>query len=686
MFLIVRNVFIVLFLAGCPKSEAPGQSSSGQPPSEQPTGQSKPQFKNLAEVKMENLHCRKDQNVVAGKCFDIAAYKEFETILAKQPTPKCSDLYEKRREISRGATATVYLIANKMPKVPGKTNRACWESSCSETVVKETFGHSTLNDYKFSKLASELGVAPAVYAHGKCLENGKLIDFKIEEQVQHATIGLIESDLHNFMADLRGLTDKLHEYGLVHGDIHTGNIGFRMNHGKRHYVLMDFDKAMDLSLLSNPIAQGHINYENMVVNDLIGGRYYPIGGWPAHIGEQKNDRNYLPWHTYIYKWKKADTNLDGELDASETKRLSDYMGSWELASTAQFLYNKRIQKMDKRVVQGFLADANLNGIIDPEELKKMPVLPEYIQAYETYAADLKAKNHVLAKDGNKTRSIFMTGLVPDNILIISGGDRNERRRFPLLTERNILEFVHNWGYRFQTFSGNLADGCVGYWHKIFMILDQMEHPENKVIVWFDDDGVVSKTSNMIEQYLDAYPNKGMVIAVDPEAFAYVNTGAIIIRNSIKMRELMVEMLKVGEEKRKVGHGWEYDNGKLQTLQECAQQHLCLHEQQALAELLKKERTVGPGWHETVFRSTTQDWAQVVQVVPQIDLLTQRNMNLFYKNDFNFKLMGRDNIHSNQKVEYRFQQAPFFVQCAGPGDKNTCVENLIRAERRDRWWL
>ncbi len=676
-----KIAWIVLLLQACQKSNHnPQQQKNNQNPPQD----TQPRYKKISDFNLQARPCKEHEVHTGSKCQSQEVVKRLDKLLQSGATPPCSGLYIKGSEVARGATAVVYSVGRRMPNLVNGEKGQCWESGCSETIVKETIGISSKTDARFTKLASELDVAPAVYAQGTCIDGKNPVEFKIEERVYPATIQLIEKEPKEFEKQLWTLVNRLHEYGLTHGDVHLGNIAYKIKDGHPEYKLVDFDKALDISVLPVPTDQGHINYENMVVKDLIGGRWYPVGGWPADLKEQQIDKNYLLWQTYIYKWKKADINLDGVLNQPETNRLSDYLGSWELAQAAQFLYNKRIKNMKNTVVKGFLCDNNLDGVIEPIELKKCQISMEAIQDYQSYADNLKNRHRVLVPNGDTVRKIGGTDLVPSNILIISGGDRNERRRFPELTERHTAQFATNQGYRFEAFSGNLADGWIGYWHKIFMILDELEHPENKVVVWFDDDGVVSLSSNMIEQYLKAYPNKSLIIALDPESFAHINSGAMIFRNSIEVRTLLVEMLKIGEEERKIGHGWTYDHGPLQTLSLCTQQHLCLHEQQALVELLQQKRIIGPAWENSTPRKTTRNWYEVVQVVPQIDLITNRNMNLFTEG-YIFKLKGRYDVNSDRTTEYNFSQEPFFVQCAGPQDKNICINHLLNAHKTPRWW-
>lgn len=311
---------------------------------------------------------------------------------------------------------------------------------------------------------------------------------------------------------------------------------------------------------------------------------------------------------------------------------------------------------------------------------------------------IKGKKRILSHEGRYKTS----PLQANQILLISGGDVHKERLFPLLVHHAYQKFAEKSGYRFSYFEGNMAgiDFPHGgryrqpYWNKIYLLLDRLEDEKNKVIVWMDDDGIIGEVGgkgNMIERYLEKYPDQDLIIAQDPQEYAFLNTGIMIVRNTPLMKELLLETLKVGEESREViddgydekGHRSPY----MSSLMACKQSFHCLHEQQALQELYIPTRreydSNSSAWIQAkqTERHTSRNWKESIALVPQFDPTTGLNMNIFisyamYQAGKLDHFSYRD--HSNQQVTlpYSSHDPLFFMQCSGKVDKHACIATIL----------
>jgi hypothetical protein len=209
----------------------------------------------------------------------------------------CASIYTRGIELARGGVAIVYEAGSKTPK-RGANPEFCWDEACTEAVVKEVKNGSVQNDSYFAQLAQTLNIAPKVYLSGVCRKGAHRYAFKIEERLLPATLEFVEAHRGEFGKQVKEMLKRMHDRGFVHGDIHLGNVLYRDGTPPKFYFA-DYDKALDLRKLDPAIKKEHIDYENMVAFDMIGGNYYPPSGWPIHLGGQQVDHNYKPWHTLL---------------------------------------------------------------------------------------------------------------------------------------------------------------------------------------------------------------------------------------------------------------------------------------------------------------------------------------------------------------------------------------------------
>ena len=275
------------------------------------------------------------------------------------------------------------------------------------------------------------------------------------------------------------------------------------------------------------------------------------------------------------------------------------------------------------------------------------------------------------------------------ILIVSGGVRSPDRAFAKGTQENHQTFADIMGYRYEPHFVSASDTDSTkqpYWHKIAVVLKKLAERNmfgkvNKVVVWLDDDAVVVKMDDMIERYLERY-SEDVIVAKDADDHAYVNSGVLIVRNSAYAVQFFREVLRRGELTRNVVQNSRTFQPELQVherwLMKCDQAYDCMHEQQAMKELiLGKEEVCVPDWdvwnhklcsYEDI--ETTRNWSKVVAVVPQRDKAKGLNLNT-YSRDF------LDKKKNNNKIAMNASQ-DFVVQATGlpPAIRESHLEQLF----------
>ena len=599
-------------------------------------------------------------------------------------SPPCETLYQRGQKLSRGSSAAVFDVGTM------DLNNNCFDSShCANAVVKEKPNWDPSETFQISLKSANLGVSPEPYRHGQCWQQNVLTGFIIEKKLLPATIDIITPIFTDFETQIKTLLSTLHQNDIIQGDINLGNILYEGDPVNPRFYFTDFDKGIDLSQVTLQEKTNLIQFENQQASEFFQGNYYPPGEWPPVL----TNNTYRYWHTLPYKWKRFDQNKNALIDdGSEFDVVTNYTRNRDTSLIIQKLYPLWLNTLPETVKKGLICDANGDGNITFHELgelannfeEKQKIIDnyyEYTQGSEgliTLTTSVTSSNSTIVSN----KGIYKDNpLKANQILIVSGGDYIPGRRyFPLITRQLFKDFSEFRGFSFNHFLKNAASPRLGYWSKIFMILNKMEDPNARVIVWFDDDGIADKKQNMIEQYIDIYPNNGTIVATDIEQYATLNTGALIVANTKENYALYSKILEVGEETR-------FDEiGKLtpRYLMYCQQKYWCFHEQQALQELylhIKRELTSSGAicWNcaPDSARIEVQDWSKYIQVVPQIDETSQRNLNLFAMwNGLKFvDFIGRADPSSNQKTVYSFSLKPFYLQCSGGQEKNLCVQRL-----------
>ena len=167
----------------------------------------------------------------------------------------------------------------------------------------------------------------------------------------------------------------------------------------------------------------------------------------------------------------------------------------------------------------------------------------------------------------------------NGLILLSGGDRNAA-----LSERvvdNHRAFAQRHGYAHWWHRGNLAKGWLPYWHKVAHLKQAFARfPLARAFAWVDDDIVLTNHrmgEDMIERALRK-TNASVIVTRDPGSragVAVLNTGVLIVRNDDDGLAVLNEMWRRADAER--------DDGLV--LARSSQGEGCLHEQQALQEML-----------------------------------------------------------------------------------------------------
>ena len=251
--------------------------------------------------------------------------------------------------------------------------------------------------------------------------------------------------------------------------------------------------------------------------------------------------------------------------------------------------------------------------------------------------------------------------------------------------RNQQEsYCKNKGYEYSAFERNLAlqnpsdPFPLPFWSKIAGI-NQLLEKDSKTewIVWLDDDAVVMNPNIDMKQFIQDHGgldlNTHVIVTKDVHGAATdLNTGVLLVRNSDISRQFFRDLWAVRDQPI-AGQGYSYSN--------CANQ-LCLHEQQAMHDLLKNPD-----------QFNKPDYKKYVKIIPQRDE-NGVGINTFERSSHfdhgrNMQLNYNDPLGSKCNKE-----KDFVCQCTGlaakgqrPGDsgiknlREVCIDELIQSAQK-----
>mmetsp|Transcript_3568 Transcript_3568/g.9988 ORF Transcript_3568/g.9988 Transcript_3568/m.9988 type:complete len:409 (+) Transcript_3568:72-1298(+) len=163
-------------------------------------------------------------------------------------------------------------------------------------------------------------------------------------------------------------------------------------------------------------------------------------------------------------------------------------------------------------------------------------------------------------------------------VLLSGGDRNAAMLDQVVA--NHARFARAHGYAHWWHKGSLvaARGWQPYWHKVEQLrLATRRFRNASAFVWVDDDIVLTnlRDGDRFAQALRRSP-ASLLVTRDPSSkHAEVNTGIIILRNTKRGRAVLEALWSRADQ-------WRADGTSLSTDGQAS----CLHEQQALEEMLQ----------------------------------------------------------------------------------------------------
>ncbi len=178
------------------------------------------------------------------------------------------------------------------------------------------------------------------------------------------------------------------------------------------------------------------------------------------------------------------------------------------------------------------------------------ILPRYIGEPETIydegriqqeLGQLVMDNYRLDDFSNpQLDNIQPSDLQPREITLVSGSiDHNKSRVWAPFSKQRLDDYAKYHGYQTYYFDKPIDRNAPAIWQKVYAVRDALQHPECLVVVWFDDDVIITTPQRPIEDFL-AMTNKPMIFSMDtcsdhdgsPENYYNVmNSGLFIIRKT-----------------------------------------------------------------------------------------------------------------------------------------------------------
>jgi len=228
----------------------------------------------------------------------------------------------------------------------------------------------------------------------------------------------------------------------------------------------------------------------------------------------------------------------------------------------------------------------------------LPVVPQDVRALHLLPAPPQAPSF---------------SLVPwARLKIVTGGDEaSVAAARKVIANQKMFARMH--GYRHEVHVGNYAQPWIAYWHKIEVLLKELQAPHSpEVQVWMDLDMLVTNPrQKMLESVLEAHPQKAVLLTEDAHRGNFlpghgrtlrrVNTGVILVRSGPRAVRVLERLFEFGRQHRDAA----YLPQKMDTL----------HEQDAFNWMLG-----GPRRHV---------WGRHIAVIPQRS--GALNLNTFARN-------------------------------------------------------
>ena len=148
----------------------------------------------------------------------------------------------------------------------GTINEVCLKTDCKYIVKMIPLSHEQvyktfLREALIAPMMEKIGVGPKIYDIFICLNAGYIIMEKWESSIRNIIVNDKFTKKH--LEEISGLIKKMHDKGVIHNDLHTGNILYKTDdNGKYKFCITDYG----LSLY----------FENKT--DIVPDKYVPANG------------------------------------------------------------------------------------------------------------------------------------------------------------------------------------------------------------------------------------------------------------------------------------------------------------------------------------------------------------------------------------------------------------------------
>lgn len=242
----------------------------------------------------------------------------------------------------------------------------------------------------------------------------------------------------------------------------------------------------------------------------------------------------------------------------------------------------------------FLANLNAKLKIDANQvLQQQKTEPQVLEKPTAEGNNVKFDD--IKEENHEPKAPTILNNVNLDITLVTGytTENSNRLKMSQKVVKNQQGYATKQGYKYLEYKSNLAKGYEPYWSKIAIINAWLDANKmdgsNKWLVWLDDDMIIMDSSIKAEDLINKYAKNDESVIVAKDALAWngdsktsINTGILFVKNTQQSREFFQNIWDKRNDK------FTSRDGITTTLGKCEDQ-ICLHEQAAMAELLKDEK-------------------------------------------------------------------------------------------------
>lgn len=158
---------------------------------------------------------------------------------------------EKPMEIKKKCE-TNYFIKNNSKSIfdigaYGSISEVCLKSDCKYIVKLIPLSHQKiyktfLREALIAPLMAKNGIGPKIYDIFVCLNAGYIIMEKWDGSIRKLTDNKLFTDKH--LIKICDKISKMNDLGVIHGDLHTANVLFRIKNNKYEFCITDFGLSL----------------------------------------------------------------------------------------------------------------------------------------------------------------------------------------------------------------------------------------------------------------------------------------------------------------------------------------------------------------------------------------------------------------------------------------------------------